>query len=70
MSHHGCVDLPVSDSASAVTSRMTGASLRPLSASREAASRRGRGSRRRVAKTAAASVELMTAASRRAKPQS
>ena len=55
--------------ATAVTRRIAGASLSPLSASMEAASRRGSGRRRRAANTAAASVELMTAASSRANPQ-
>ena len=63
VSHQACVSPPVSVSASTATSRMAGASLSPLSASSDAAMRRGSGSRRRVAKTAAASVELMTAAS-------
>ena len=62
-SHHGDGSPPVRVSASTATSRMTGASLSPLSASSAAAIRRGSGSRRSVAKTAAASVELITAAS-------
>ena len=70
VSHHGPHLTPVSASASAVTRRIAGASLSPLSASSEAAIRRGSGSRRRVANTAAASVELMTAASSSANPQS
>ena len=69
VSHHGEGAVPVSRPARATTSRITGASLSPLSASSAAAIRRGNGSRRNVAKTAAASVEVMTAAIRSASPQ-